>query len=127
MIEPPPGLVTLDGVPSKGIPGIRDLIESSKPDELVLGLGVAGTPVTVSWSGDSPHVGLSMPSGDGKSTVAELMAAQVLFHGGVCLILDYKLFSHPWALFRMPNVFYAGTTQQIHEALLWLDRETKRR
>jgi S-DNA-T family DNA segregation ATPase FtsK/SpoIIIE len=64
-----------------------------------------------------------MPSGDGKSICAELLAAQMLFHGAVCLILDYKVFSHPWALFAMPNVSYAGTTEKIHLTLLWLKDE----
>jgi S-DNA-T family DNA segregation ATPase FtsK/SpoIIIE len=68
-----------------------------------------------------------MPSGDGKSICAELLAAQMLFHGAVCLILDYKVFSHPWALFAMPNVSYAGTTEKIHLTLLWLMDEAARR
>ena len=58
---------------------------------------------------------------------AELLAAQMLFHGAVCLILDYKVFSHPWALFAMPNVSYAGTTEQIHLSLLWLKEEAAAR
>ena len=68
-----------------------------------------------------------MPSGDGKSVCAELLAAQMLFHGAVCLILDYKVFSHPWALFTMPNVSYAGTPEQIHLTLLWLKDEATER
>ena len=59
--------------------------------------------------------------------MAELLAAQMLFHGAVCLILDYKVFSHPWALFAMPNVSYAGTTEQIHLTLLWLKDEAAAR
>ena len=74
-----------------------------------------------------PHWGLSMPSGDGKSVCAELLAAQMLFHGAVCLILDYKVFSHPWALFAMPNVSYAGTPEKIHLTLLWLKGEATER
>jgi Ftsk gamma domain/LAGLIDADG-like domain len=62
-----------------------------------------------------------------NSVCAELLAAQMLFHGAVCIILDYKVFSHPWALFKMPNVSYAGTTEQIHLTLEWLMGEAARR
>ena len=124
---PPPGLVLLDPDPSRGAPGIRHLIEAAKWHELVLGYGIGGDPVIRSLGKSVPHWGLSMPSGDGKSVCAEMIAAQMLFHGAVCLILDYKVFSHPWALFEMPNVSYAGTTQQIHLTLLWLKEEAAAR
>ena len=124
---PPPPLVLLDPDPSRDAPGIRHLIEAAKWHELVLGYGIGGRPVIRSLGKAVPHWGLSMPSGDGKSICAELLAAQMLFHGAVCLILDYKVFSHPWALFKMPNVSYAGTTEQIHLTLLWLMDEAARR
>ena len=124
---PPPPLVLLDPDPDRGALGIRHLIEAAKWHELVLGYGVGGQPVIRSLGKAVPHWGLSMPSGDGKSVVAELLAAQMLFHGAVVLILDYKVFSHPWALFKMPNVCYAGTTEQIHQSLLWLKEEAAAR
>ena len=117
----------LDPDPSQGALGIRHLIEAAKWHELVLGYGIGGDPVIRSLGKAVPHWGLSMPSGDGKSVCAELLAAQMLFHGAVCLILDYKVFSHPWALFAMPNVSYAGTTEQIHLTLIWLMDEAARR
>lgn len=124
---PPPPLVLLDPDPSRGALGIRHLIEAAKWHELVLGYGVGGQPVIRSLGKAVPHWGLSMPSGDGKSVCAELLAAQMLFHGAVCLILDYKVFSHPWALFKMPNVSYAGTPEKIHLTLLWLKDEATER
>jgi len=124
---PPPPLVLLDPDPDRGAPGIRHLIEAAKWHELVLGYGIGGEPVIRSLGKAVPHWGLSMPSGDGKSVCAELLAAQMLFHGAVCIILDYKVFSHPWALFKMPNVSYAGTTEQIHLTLLWLKEEAAAR
>lgn len=124
---PPPPLVLLDPDPSRNALGIRHLIEAAKWHELVLGYGIGGQPVIRSLGKAVPHWGLSMPSGDGKSICAELLAAQMLFHGAVVLILDYKVFSHPWALFKMPNVSYAGTTEQIHLTLLWLMDEAARR
>lgn len=124
---PPPQLVLLDADPDRGAPGIRHLIEAAKWHEIVLGYGIGGEPVVRSLGKAVPHWGLSMPSGDGKSVCAELIAGQLLFHGAVCLILDYKVFSHPWALFAMPNVSYAGTTEQIHLTLLWLKQEAAER
>ena len=125
--QPPPALVLLDPDPSRGAPGIRHLIEAAEWHELVLGYGIGGDPVIRSLGKSVPHWGLSMPTGDGKSITAEVIAAQMLFHGAVCLILDYKVFSHPWALFAMPNVSYAGTTEQIHLTLLWLAGEAAER
>ena len=126
---PPPGLVLLDPDSSLNAPGIRHLIEAAKWHEVVFGYGIGGhdNPVIRSLDKAVPHWGLSMPTGDGKSITAEMIAAQMLFHGAVCLILDYKVFSHPWALFKMPNVSYAGTTEQIHLTLLWLMDEAARR
>ena len=54
-------------------------------------------------------------SGDGKSITARNMAAQILYHGGIVIVLDYKLISHMWAR-GLPNVAYAGTPAEIHDA-----------
>jgi hypothetical protein len=116
---PAPDLVTLED--------LRPHIVAAGPDEIVLGIGRDGKVVKVSLASDSPHIGLSMPTGDGKSVIVQLILAQVLFRGGIGLILDNKLFSHPWALYAMPNVRYAGTPEQIHNALLWLGGQIEQR
>jgi hypothetical protein len=126
-LPPPPPKVLLDSDPKKGIPGLREAIEAAAWHELVIGYGVNGTLVKRSLGGDKPHWGLSIPSGGGKSVCAELLAAQMMFHGAICVILDYKWISHPWALFKMPNLTYAGTPAQIHLSLLWLLEEVERR
>lgn len=115
---PPPDRVTLDD--------LRDAIGSTKHDELVLGLGRKRAPVITSLSGDSPHIGLSMGSGAGKSVTAMLLGAQVLHKGGLVVILDIKMVSHMWAR-DLPNACYARTVQEIHETLLWLQAELDRR
>jgi hypothetical protein len=127
VVEPPPPLVLLDPDPSRHAPGIREAIMGCEWHEVIVGYGVRGELIKVSLKKDVPHWGMSMPTGDGKSVAAELFAAQMAFHGAVILILDYKLFSHPWALFKMPNVHYAGRIEQIHLALLWLDQEIEKR
>ena len=105
---------------------IRMAIEGAESHEIVMGLEMSGDPVTVSVDNDSPHLGLSMGSGDGKSTVAKNMAAQLLYHGALLMVLDIKLISHMWAR-GLPNVSYAGTPAEIESALVWLAAEVGRR
>lgn len=57
--QPPPDKVLL--------PAIREWFDKIGPDDLIVGLGRDGTPVILSLHGDSPHIGLTMGSGAGKS------------------------------------------------------------
>lgn len=109
--QPPPDRVTLAD--------IMPAIEAARADETVWGLGKRSAPVKTSLSADSPHYGLSMGSGAGKSVQARAMLAQSLFHGCVGLILDHKMISHQWAE-GLPNVVIARRPAEIHRALLWL-------
>jgi hypothetical protein len=54
------------------------------------------------------------------------MAAQLLFHGALVMVLDIKLISHMWAR-GLPNVSYAGTPAEIESAMVWLAAEVSRR
>jgi hypothetical protein len=112
--QPPPALVTLAD--------IMPAIEAAKRDELVWGLGKRRKVVKNSLSGDSPHIGLSMGSGAGKSATARALLAQMLYHGAIGLILDYKMISHQWAK-DLPNVVIARRPAEIHAALVWLGGE----
>jgi hypothetical protein len=105
---------------------IRAAVEAAEEHEIVMGTGYRGASVVLSVDNDSPHLGLSMGSGDGKSTVAKNMAAQMLFHGALVMVLDIKLISHMWAR-GLPNVSYAGTPAEIDAAMVWLAKEVKRR
>jgi hypothetical protein len=96
------------------------------PEVLVIGLGKGGKPVTISLDGDSPHLGLTMGSGGGKSVTARLLAAQMLYKGAIVLNLDIKWISHTWAA-GLPNVAYAREIHEIHQALVWLAGEVDRR
>lgn len=116
--QPPPARVSLAD--------IRPVIDRARADELVWGLGKRGQPVTTSLSGDSPHIGLSMGSGAGKSVTARALLAQMLYRGCIGLILDYKMISHQWAA-GLPNVAIARRPHEIHAALLWLGAEAERR
>lgn len=116
--QPPPARVSLAD--------IRPAIEAARADEMVWGLGKHAKPVTSSLSSDSPHIGLSMGSGAGKSITARALTAQMLYRGCIALILDHKMISHQWAA-GLPNVAIARRPHEIHEALLWLGEEVERR
>jgi hypothetical protein len=115
--EPPPARVSLADV--------REMIERARADEVVWGLGKRSAAVSTSLSGDSPHVGMSMASGAGKSVSARSFAAQMLFKGCLVIILDYKMISHQWAK-GLPNVVIYRRANEIHEALCWLGGDPTR-
>jgi hypothetical protein len=116
--QPPPAKVALADV--------RDAIDRARPDEVVWGLGKRRAVVKTSLSGDSPHAGLSMGSGAGKSVTARAFLAQMLYRGCVGMILDYKMISHQWAA-GLPNVLIYRRPHEIHDVLLWLGGEAERR
>jgi hypothetical protein len=116
--QPPPARVSLADV--------RDALDRARPDDLIWGLGKRAAVVKSSLSGDSPHVGLSMGSGAGKSVTARSLLAQMLYRGAIGLVLDYKMISHQWAQ-GLPNVAIARRPHEIHDALIWLGREAERR
>ncbi|HEV2376220.1 MAG TPA: hypothetical protein VGS19_29125 [Streptosporangiaceae bacterium] len=116
--QPPPARVTLADVLAA--------VDRAREDEPVWGLGKKSAVVASSLSGDSPHLGLSMGSGAGKSVTARALAAQMLYKGCVVLVLDYKMISHQWAQ-GLPNVVIARRPHEIHEALIWLGGEVDRR
>lgn len=115
---PPPSKVTLaDAMPH---------LERAKDDEMVWGIGRKSAVVKSSLSADSPHFGLSMGSGAGKSVTARSLLAQQLHRGAIGLVLDIKLISHQWAA-NLPNVVIARRPAEIHAALIWLGEEVDRR
>lgn len=116
--KPPPTRVALADV--------LGAVERAAPDELVWGLGKHGQVVTTSLSLDSPHIGLSMGSGGGKSATARALLAQRLHRGDIGLILDPKMISHQWAA-GLPNCVIVRRPAEIHRALVWLGAELDRR
>ncbi len=133
---PPPGLVTLATAARHGKADMTVLehIKAAAWHEIAWGVTSYDQMVITSIDTDSPHTGLSMKTGGGKSSTARNLLAQMLYHGAVGVVLDYKLFSHNWVLRNekgdydpLPNVAYAKTPAQIHRMLLWLEAETRRR
>ena len=119
--SPPPPRVPLASV--------RDQFDAVKPDELVWGIGKHSTLITTSLSMDSPHIGLSIGSGGGKSRAARNLLAQMLYRGSLGIVLDVKQLSQHWAAFgeQLPNVYIAREPAEIHNAALWLAVEMTRR
>jgi hypothetical protein len=101
-------------------------IEAAEWHECVWGLAARDVRVSTSVDVDAPMTGLTMGTGKGKSTVARNALAQFLYHGGLGVVLDYKMFSQRWAL-GLDGVLYAKTPAQIHATLMWLEWEVQRR
>lgn len=118
LAPPPPGYVSFAD--------IQPIADAAKEHEIVFGLGRKRAPGVISVDSDSPHIGLSMGSGDGKSVTARNAAAQLAHHGALIVVLDTKYVSQHWAA-GLPNVAYARTPQEIHELAIWLAAEVDRR
>lgn len=118
---PPPGLVTLATVAKLGKTEatVLEHIKAAQWHELLWGVGTYNGIVSTSINTESPHTGLSQPSGAGKSVDARSSLVQMLHHGAIGVVLDYKRFSHRWAQ-GLPNVAYCKTPMQIHRMLMWL-------
>ncbi|MET8031158.1 hypothetical protein [Streptomyces avermitilis] len=91
----------------------------------VIGVGTDGQPVTVGLDG-AAHVLVSTCSGGGSSTILRTLTAQLLHHGAHALVLDYKRISQPWAR-ELPTVTYRVDVADIHDALVGLADELRRR
>ena len=112
----------------------EDACAHAKPNELIVGMGKDSKIITVSLTQDSPHFALSMGSGAGKSNLTAFWLLQELRRGAVALILDAKWTSHPWVFKDMdseydqlPCVRYCRRTEDLHDAMVWLDGEVERR
>ena len=124
---PPPGHVTMAYL----LPELA----SCKDDELLIGVGKNDEVIKASLGTDSPHIAISMGTGAGKSNLAGWILLQMLLRDGIGLVLDAKRrLSYPWILkdgerrvVQLPDVAYAWTTAQMHEAMAWLSGELDRR
>lgn len=124
-VEPPPPKVLLSYEIRPKFTA-RDAIECTRSDEVVWGVGRRNEIVKTSLSEDSPHAGMSMGSGAGKSIAARAFLAQMLYKGCIGIILDYKKISHQWAR-GLPNVAIYRRPREIHDVLVWLANEGEHR
>lgn len=109
-------------------PGVREQLEAL-PDSLALiGLTTDGQPVCADLDNESPHVLVcsGTGTGGGTTTVLRTLTAQFLHHGGHALVLDLKRISHRRA-HGLPGVSYCRDIVDIHDALVGLQAELRRR
>ncbi|OEJ21832.1 hypothetical protein AR457_41155 [Streptomyces agglomeratus] len=106
--------------------GVREQLEALPASKALVGLGTDGQPVCVDLDNESPHVLVCSAAGGGTSTALRTLAAQLLHHGGHVLVLDTKRISQSWAR-ALPTVTYRRDVADIHDALVGLRAEVKRR
>jgi hypothetical protein len=82
----------------------------------------------VSWDlgEDSPHIGIGGGSGSGKSELMAWIVAQFMRAGAGVVVLDPKYVSHRW-LSQVPRALYCREPAMVHDTVLWLDMELRRR
>jgi hypothetical protein len=124
--QPPPGLI--------GYGDVAEAVERADSNDLICGIGKKGAIVRASLSLDSPHFGVNMGSGAGKSNLAAFWLLQELRRGAIAMVLDAKYFSHPWLIkdaageyAQLPNVAYLSSPAELHAGMLWLAAELGRR
>lgn len=86
----------------------------------------AGGPVHWDMGDDSPHIGIAGGSGSGKSELVAWVVGQFMRGGAGTVVLDPKWVSHRW-MSRVPEVLYCREAAMIHDTVLWLDAELRRR
>ncbi|GAA2621967.1 hypothetical protein [Streptomyces tubercidicus] len=82
--------------------------------------------MAVDLDADSPHVLISAGNGGGKSTILRTICCQFIHHRALVYVLDFKRISHTWAR-GVPGVTYCRDIAEIHDALIHLAQEGRRR
>jgi hypothetical protein len=107
-------------------PGARQLVAKAPESAPLIGLGGGRAGVAVDLDAESPHVLVSAGTGGGKSVILRTIACQLLHHGALVYVLDFKRISHLWAR-GVPGATYCRDIAEIHDALLHLGAEGRRR
>lgn len=114
----PPKLITFQDA-------LLDMSRTSE-DAPMVGYGARDKVETFSLLLESPHALIAGGSGAGKSVLLAALVGQFMRNGYGVVVLDAKFTSHMW-LRRIPGVSYNAESQELHEALIWLDAELLRR
>ncbi|MEV7906612.1 hypothetical protein [Streptomyces anulatus] len=107
-------------------PGLREQIEAMPEGTALIGISTTGRAIAVDLNAESPHILVCTATGGGSTTVLRSLTAQFLHQGAHALVLDVKRISHLWAK-ALPTVTHRGNIAGIHDALLGLADELKRR
>ena len=113
----PPARLLFEDMP--GTSGTEDT------GEILMGMG-AHHPEVFSLLLESPHMLIAGGTGAGKSELLAFLVGQFMRRGYGVAVLDAKFTSHMW-LRQVPGVLYASESQELHDALIWLDSEMLRR
>jgi hypothetical protein len=114
----PPSLVSFEEA--------REDMETSSDIAPLMGYGARGALVTFSLTLESPHLLIAGGTGAGKSELLAAIVGQFLRKGYGCVVLDAKFTSHMW-LRKVAGVSYNSEDEDLHNALVYLDRELLRR
>ena len=107
-------------------PGMNEILEAMPESAPLIGFGWGGKKVSADLDHESPHVLVFAGAGGGKTTTLRGIACQLLRNGAVTWILDLKRISHSWAR-GLPGVTYCRDIADIHDALIHLGQEGRRR
>lgn len=107
-------------------PSLREQIEALPEGTALIGISTTGRAIAVDLDAESPHVLVCTATGGGSTTILRSLTAQFLHQGAHALVLDPKLISHLWAK-DLPTVTHRGNIAGIHDALLALGSELRRR
>ncbi|MFF7903785.1 helicase HerA domain-containing protein [Streptomyces sp. NPDC007920] len=107
-------------------PGVREILAKMPESAPLIGLGAGKKKVSVDLDADSPHVLISAGTGGGKSTILRAICCQFIHNGAKAFVLDFKRISHTWAR-GVPGVTYCRDIGEIHDALIGLAQEGRRR
>lgn len=107
-------------------PKTREVVVKAKESAPIIGFGAGGRIVSVDLDAESPHILVNASTGGGKSVTLRCIACQMLHHGSHVFVLDTKRISHPWAR-GVPNVTYCADIADIHDQLIALGMEGRRR
>ncbi|QKZ18586.1 pRL2-11 [Streptomyces chartreusis] len=107
-------------------PKVRELVAKAPESAPVIGIGTSGRTVSVDLDAESPHILVNASTGGGKSVILRCITCQMLHTGSHAYILDFKRISHPWAR-GIPGVTYCADIADIHDALIELGMEGRRR
>ncbi|WP_369173071.1 hypothetical protein AB5J49_36235 [Streptomyces sp. R28] len=107
-------------------PKVLELVAKAPESAPLIGIGTGGKTVAVDLDAESPHILVNASTGGGKSVTLRCITCQMLHHGSQAFILDYKRISHPWAR-GIPGVTYCADIADIHDALVQLGWEGRRR
>ncbi|WP_086796485.1 pRL2-11 [Streptomyces caniscabiei] len=105
---------------------VRELVAKAPESAPVIGIGTGSQVVSVDLDAESPHILVNASTGGGKSVTLRCITCQMLHHGAQAYVLDYKRISHLWAR-GIPAVTYCADLADIHDALIELGMEGRRR